>query len=83
MNLTAKEKAKELFGSMYNVDDVMGNYTMCFDTAKKCALIVVEEILNEVPTEVLDTYKGEVNFVNNDRYTYWQEVKEGLIKLKQ
>lgn len=43
--MTAKDKAKELFNKMYLVDDPMGNYSMCFDTAKQCALIAVDEIL--------------------------------------
>ena len=37
-----KEKAQEIFNKMYQVDDIMGNYPMCFDTAKKCALIAVD-----------------------------------------
>jgi hypothetical protein len=44
--MTAKEKAKELFDKMYMVDDPMGNYPMCFDTAKQCALIAVDEMLD-------------------------------------
>lgn len=44
--MTPQEKAKELFDKMYLVDDPMGNYPMCFDTAKQCALIAVEEMLD-------------------------------------
>jgi hypothetical protein len=50
-----KEKAQEIFNKMYQVDDIMGNYPMCFDTAKKCALIAVEEILQCEATEPSDT----------------------------
>lgn len=44
--MSAEEKARELFDKMYMVDDPMGNYPMCFDTAKQCALIAVDEMLD-------------------------------------
>lgn len=44
--MTPKEKAKDLFNKMYIVDDPMGNYPMCFETAKQCALIAVDEMLD-------------------------------------
>jgi hypothetical protein len=44
--MTPKEKAKEIFKNMYYVDDPMGNYPMCFETAKKCALFSAREVLN-------------------------------------
>jgi hypothetical protein len=53
--MTPKEKAEELFNKMYQVNDIMGNYPMCFDTAKQCALIAVEEILKCEATEPSDT----------------------------
>jgi hypothetical protein len=53
--MNAKEKAKEIFNKMYQVDDIMGNYPMCFDTAKKCALITIDEILHCEATEPSDT----------------------------
>jgi hypothetical protein len=68
--MTAVEKAKEIFNKMYQVDDIMGNYPMCFDTAKKCALIAVEEIINSIDAE--------------DRvilYFYWQKVKQEIRNL--
>jgi hypothetical protein len=47
--MSAKDKAKELFNKMYHVDDPMGNYPMCFDTAKQCALIAVDEMILVLP----------------------------------
>jgi len=44
--MSAKEKAKELLDKMYNVEDPMGNYPMCFDTAKQCALVAVNEMID-------------------------------------
>lgn len=73
--MTTKEKAERIFYSMYNVDDIMGNYPMCFDTAKKCAIIAVDEILS------LGHLTG--SDISDIFFIYWQEVKEELIKLKQ
>ena len=70
--MTPKEKADELFNKMYQVKDIMGNYPMCFDTAKQCALIAVEEILN---------HHGQGSGLYRiDRY-YWRQVKHELNKL--
>jgi hypothetical protein len=65
--MTPKEKAKEIFNKMYQVNDIMGNYPMCFDTAKKCALIAVEEIINSIDAE------DHVIL-----YYYWQKVKQEI-----
>ncbi len=64
-----KEKAQEIFNKMYQVDDIMGNYPMCFDTAKKCALIAVEEII-----ECTKNGLGTTKFSKE----YWQQVKYEL-----
>jgi hypothetical protein len=61
-----KEKAIELFEKMYNVEDPMGNYPMCFDNAKQCALIAVDEILNELDLQ------------NHLLRSYWYDVKHEL-----
>jgi len=75
--MTPKEKANEL------IEKFMFNCRECDyeDNAKQCALIAVDEILAEVPTEILDTYKGETHFIINDRYLFWQEVKQEIEKL--
>jgi hypothetical protein len=69
--MTEKEKAKELFDKMYLVEDIMGNYPMCFDTARQCAMIAVDEIQNT---------KGI--YVNDVDYDYWEQVKHELITFK-
>lgn len=72
MELTPKEKAKEIFAKMYFVEHPMGKYPMCFDTVKQCALIAVDEIISikllwfQKDTEHLD---------------FWKEVKEELLKM--
>jgi hypothetical protein len=68
--MEAKHTAYELFEKMYNVEDPMGNYPMCFETAKKCALIAIDETL-----ELLKILE-----INN---SYFLEVKEELKILKK
>jgi hypothetical protein len=68
--MTPKEKAKEIFNKMYQVDDIMGNYPMCFDTAKQCALIAVDEIISSID--------AEEHFI---LYNYWQKVKQEIKNL--
>ncbi len=62
--MTPKEKAKELFNKFYMAipGDEMGE---CYESSKQCALIAVNEILNEP-----DSSEG-----------YWQEVKQEIEKL--
>jgi hypothetical protein len=67
-NEKAKEKAKELWCKMYNVDDPMGKYPMCHDTAKQCALIVVDELRDNLP-------------LITDVQNYWRDVKNEIEKL--
>ena len=77
-----KEKAKEIFNKMYQVDDIMGNYPMCFDTAKKCAIIAVDEILNITQTPIFtidfNGIKQQVGWQND---SYWFEVYNEIQKL--
>ena len=72
MELTPKEKAKELFSKYQNIyltEDSMG---IDDELAKQCALIAVDEIISikllwfQKDTEYLD---------------FWQEVKEELPKI--
>jgi hypothetical protein len=80
--MTPKENAKQLFDKMYMVDDPMGNYPMCFDTAKQCALIAVDEILNEIPEffkDSIQTFKGDIKIdVPNCSYDFWKQVKHEI-----
>ena len=72
MELTPKEKAKELFSKYQNIyltEDSMG---IDDEIAKQCALIAVDEIIKikllwfQKDTEYLD---------------FWKEVKEELLKM--
>ena len=62
-----KRHAKIIFDKMYAVEDPLGNYPMCFDTAKQCALIAVDFIIMEMEMD--------------DEYEYYKQVKQEIEKL--
>ena len=76
MELTPKEKAKELFDKfipntrIWNEEKKVWEY--CIESAKRCALITVDEIIGikllwfQKDTKELD---------------FWQEVREELLKM--
>ena len=70
------DKAKELFDKMYNVKDGLHKYPMCYATAKQCALIAVDEVID---TGCLI----EVDFkpLTEQHLAYWQDVKNEIEKL--
>ena len=70
-----KEKAEEL----YNIFDmIIYSDQDEHDQCKRCAIRCVEQILFETPEEILDTWKGETNFVDNERVSFFQSVKAEL-----
>ena len=69
MSLLYKEKAKELVNRFLQI------YDGRVPQAKQCALICVDEILENITEEVM-TYKPFM--MNTD---YWQEVKQEINKL--
>lgn len=69
--MTPQEKAQELLDKMYDVEDYAGKYPMCFNTAKECALIAAEEIIEVIST----VYEHDV------LYPFWNEVKQEIINL--
>ena len=71
--MTPKEKAKELFDKMYKADIVNSNYPMCFDSAKQCALIAVDEIIEAIKIADNITFMYVID--------YYQEVKQEIEKL--
>jgi hypothetical protein len=70
--MTAKEKAKELYDKMYLVPELNGSCILTKHTAKQCALIAVDEIINSRPA-ITDS---QIEYKN-----YWQEVKQEIEKL--
>ncbi len=68
------KKAKELIDKYMSPIDGLHKYPMCFDTAKQCAILCVDEILKEIYSNNLIT--------NDKRRIFWQEVKEEIINYK-
>jgi hypothetical protein len=69
--MTPKEKAKELTNSFYRIIP-LDKMTIDYNLAKKCALIAVDEILND---------PFYTNTINISGVYYWQEVKQEIEKL--
>jgi hypothetical protein len=69
--MTPKEKANQLVDRMYNVDfhDDAREIAMRYPHAIKCALVAVDEILNEYWSH------------DTKRRDWWQEVKQEIEKL--
>lgn len=44
--MEADEKAIEIINKIYSVIDKLGNYPMCIDTTKQCAVILIDEIIS-------------------------------------
>jgi hypothetical protein len=78
---TPKEYAVKLFDKMYAVEDLMGNHPMSYETAKKCALIAVDEIIKEYD-DVATFYRYGFNSeMIKARVDYLIEVKQEIQKL--
>jgi hypothetical protein len=74
--MTPLEKAKELLNKYYDIDRGLaksfGEFERVFKRARKCALLAVDEILNEYPPECPEeSYEKE-------RYLFWQQVKQEI-----
>ena len=68
--MTSKEEALELINKMYDAMDIQDGDL--WKSAKQCALIAVDEILNSVK----DNFIYSIKF-----HEYWQEVKNQINKL--
>ena len=67
--MTSKEEALELINKMYDAMDIQDGDL--WKSAKQCALIAVDEILNEY-NDFMQT---------REQFGYWQEVKQHIQKL--
>jgi len=72
--MKAKDKAKELIQLFYNKQCSHSITELAYKSAKQCALICVDEIINTYPTpwSSLDI---------DPQKEYWQEVKQEINKL--
>jgi hypothetical protein len=71
--MTPKYKANELLFKMHNLDfhDLPDELAMQYIYAKQCAIIAVDEIINN--------YEDRYKYCNSK--IYWQEVKQEIEKL--
>jgi len=79
--MTSKEKAESLLALMYDVDfwDDEDQPTMQYHHAKKCTLIAVDEILenlNKISKDLISFDYQPYSHLN-----YWNEVKHEIEKL--
>ena len=70
--MTPKEKAWELYHKYRTLEGKFGEKVLYNYEAKECALIAVDEIINDNP-----------NIYDSDRlnYKYWNEVKQEINKI--
>jgi hypothetical protein len=79
MNMTPKEKAKELVDKyQYAVrfDESETQYFANMHSVKECALIAVDEIIKSKPTYTSAIFQG--SFLTSDNTDYWEEVKQEI-----
>ena len=71
--MTAEQKAKDLIDKFMNPIDGLHKYPMCFDTAKQCAILCVDEIL-KIAVDISDDITWTKGF--------WHQVKQEIINYK-
>ena len=76
--MEAKEKAKELVENFLNkVEDRTGTFLLSNYSAKQCALIAVNEILNNFGSRV----EENIHYCNYSVIQFYEEVKIEIEKL--
>ncbi len=78
MELTPKEKAKELVQRYIDEAYQEDENNLYTPIAKQCALIAIDEIIKSL--ENYGKESDELQNMEND-FRYWQEVKEELLKM--
>jgi hypothetical protein len=78
--MTAKDKAKQLVNKFYSKTDSEGViFCVNWSSAKECALIAVDEVLNVLPQH--EYLEDRDEYCENRERLYWQEVKQEIQKL--
>lgn len=72
--MTSKEKADEIFIDMLSNTFDHNESNECRHTAKMCALIAIDEIIN---CDLESTILGDGSWTNPQKY--WKEVKEEIL----
>lgn len=75
--MTPKEKARELYNLMYSNNSHPFNVQVRQESAKQCALIAVNEILDNFGL----TTNGKIFFTEYRAIEYWQQVKQEIENL--
>jgi hypothetical protein len=78
--MTPQEKAEELYEAyFYCIPSFTDEGSIEHNTAKKCALIAVDEIINTLNFDIRDIdVRGSILL---DLIDYWREVKQEIEKL--
>lgn len=71
--MIAEEKAKQLFNKYFELVEA-NSVLQQEENAKQCALIVVDEMIEDDCFDMGDCYY-------DDRLRYWEEVKQEIINL--
>lgn len=83
--MNSQEKAKELINKFILhtrvFHEVLG-WEDYIDSAKQCALIVVDEIIKEYEEKIIYAAYDTDFELWKDRQNYWKEVKQEIIKYK-
>ena len=72
-----QEKAKELFEKFYLISELNGSCMITKHSAKQCALIAVDEIINNFGLRT----NGQKFYTEYRAVEYYQEVKKEIEKL--
>ena len=70
--MTPKEKARELYDKYWKIIDTL--------TTKQCALIAVDEVLENVNYFFSELEKDGLPNKFDDEIEYWNEIKQEIIK---
>lgn len=70
--MTVEEKGNALVEMFMKPIDPLHKYPMCFDTAKQCAIISVQEIQDALQEHDDTVY---------DEYSYWEQLKNRIQSL--
>jgi hypothetical protein len=69
--MNAKDKAKQLVNAFFYADNADVNSIITISVAKQCALIAVDEIIDN----------EKIDNLEDNNLSYWQEVKSEIEKL--
>ena len=72
--MTPEDKAFQIYNYMLMSIDGLGKYPMCHDTAKQCAIVAVNEVM-----QTLSLIDYGIDYLS--KMDYWEAVKQEIEKL--